>query len=230
MRPRLIDLCCGAGAVSIGYWVAGWDVLGVDIEDQPHYPFPFLKADALSVERMLPFFDAVHASPPCLRDTVMKHAKGAKGDAHPEMIIPMRAMLQRSGKPYTIENVMGANLINPVILQGSMFKLGAVLSTGERLQLERKRKFETNWPLTAPVDHPCDDEVIGVYGAHVRRRAASGGGRKTADFPGEDKPRLMREAMGIGSHWKMTMAEMSQAVPPAYTQHVGYSLRQFLGA
>lgn len=222
----LIDLFCGAGAVSLGYVSAGWTVLGVDIEEQPNYPFPFLRMDALDTARLLPLADAVHASPPCLRDTSMRHAPGAKGLEHPELIPQTRALLMASGKPYVLENVMGAELLTPVVLRGSMFNLGTRTADGTRFQLKRERKFETNWPLRTPQDFPCDDPVIGVYGGHVRLRAAKAGGRGTADFPGEDKKRLMREAMGID--YPQTMAEMSQAVPPAYTEQIGRQLMRYV--
>lgn len=229
-RPRLLDLFCGAGAVSIGYVEAGWEVVGVDIVDQPSYPFPFLRADALTTARLIPLFDAVHASPPCLRDTVLKHAKGAKGDEHPLLIPPTRALLQASGKPYVMENVMGAALVDPIVLCGSMFGLGATTSDGTRFHLERHRKFEVNWSLAAPCRCSHCKPVIGVYGAHVRNRGASAGGRGTRDFIGEDKPRLMREAMGIDARYGQTMAEMSQAVPPAYTAYIGRQLLAHLQA
>lgn len=233
-RPRLLDLFCGAGAVSIGYAQAGWDVVGVEIDPKVirRYPFPRLCADALSVGDLLDHFDAVHASPPCLRDTSMRHAKGAKGLAHPDLITPTLAMLrawgERTGKPWVVENVPEADL-GPefVMLNGFMFGLGATTADGTRFHLERERKFATNWPLEAP-PWARSEPIIGVYGGHVRNRSAAHGGRRTADFPGEDKPRLMREAMGIGAEWGQTMAEMSQAVPPAYTRHIGEQMLDWI--
>lgn len=210
----------------MGYFRAGWEVVGVDIEEQPNYPFPFIRMDALDCARLIPFFDAVHASPPCLRDTAMKYAPGAKGDSHPEVIGPTRDMLQASGKPYVIENVMPAKLVKPVVLNGFMFGLGATTSDGTRFHLERKRKFETNWPLIPPTGWEPRKPIIGVWGGHVRNRSAEHGGRKTRDFVGENKPRLMREAMGID--FPQSMNEMSQAVPPAYTEFVGARLMEYL--
>lgn len=226
-RPRILDLFCGAGMVADGLLAAGFDVIGVDIEDQPRYPAPFIRADALTIERLIPWADAVWASPPCLRYTVMKHAPGAKGDQHPDLVTPTRAMLRRSGKPYVIENVFAAQLIEPVVLNGFMFGLG--VTVGEtRFHLERKRKFETNWPLTA-LAFTRQKPVIGVYGGHARCRAASAGGRRSGDFPGvEDKTALMREAMGVGRY--LTGAEVSQGIPPAFAEYVGRRLVQHLQA
>lgn len=223
----MVDYCCGAGAVSIGYYEAGFDVIGCDIEPQPNYPFPFVRADGLEAEGLLAIADAAHASAPCLRDTAMRHAPGAKGDAHPLLIPGFRAMLKRSGKPYVMENVMGAEMENPIVFNGFMFKLGTNTSDGTRYHLERKRKIEANWPLMAPSFVPAKP-IIGVYGAHIRCRAAGAGGRGTRDFIGEDKPRLMREAMGIDPKYGFTMAEMSQMVPPAYTKEIGTQLLRYL--
>lgn len=221
-RPRILDLYCGAGLVADGLIAAGFDVFGVDIVAQPRYPGPFLKHDALSLdERLMRSFDAIWASPPCLRDTEMKHAPGAKGDQHPELIIPTRTLLHRIGLPFVIENVRKAKLIKPVVLNGFMFGLGVDVD-GVRYHLQRERKFETNWPLTAPA-FERKSPVIGVYGGHARCRSAKAGGRVSGDFPGvEDKTALMRAAMGVSR--LLTGNEVSQGVPPLYAEFVGKAL------
>lgn len=247
-RPLLIDLCCGAGAVSRGFAAAGFYVIGVDLDPKVgrRYRaagFPFLCADATSpeVEAMLDIADAVHASPPCLLATELhasarreEAAHGADLTEHPDLIKPIRAMLyrwedkrQNRGKPWSIENVTGADLRNPVTLNGYMFGLGTTTSQGVRYHLERERKFETNFPLEAPPFTKASP-VIGVYGGHVRDRSTKTGGRGTRDFVGEDKRRLMCEAMGIDDAWGQTMGEMSQAVPPAYAEHVGRAMMRVL--
>lgn len=218
----ILDLYCGAGLVADGLIRAGFAPHGVDNKPQRRYPGEFLLHDALTLEEdFLDRFRAIWASPPCLRDTAMKVAPGAKGDAHPDLITPTRAMLQRwaarTGGLWVIENVERAKLIDPVILCGSMFGLGVTVG-GRRFHLERHRKIETNWPLSAPrCSHKAP--VIGVYGGHPRCRAASAGGRGTVDFEGvEDKVALMREAMGVAR--PLTGAEVSQGVPPAYSRFV----------
>lgn len=223
---RILDLCCGAGMVADGLIAAGFTPTGVDIEPQPRYPGAFIRADVTSLDpRFVRSFDAIWASPPCLRDTAMRSAPGAKGDAHPLLIPPIRAMLQASGLPYVIENVSGAELLNPVVLCGSMFGLGFT-DRGVRHHLERHRKFETNWPLTAP--GPCAHRkpVIGVYGGHARRRAASAGGRGTHDVWEAGHNAAMAGAMGLGRY--LTCEELSQGIPPAYARWVGGGLMAHL--
>ena len=168
-------------------------------------------------------FDAIWASPPCQAHTDLKHAKNAK--QHLDLIPQTRAMLIRSGKPFVIENVMGAPLLNPVVLNGYMFGLGVTTSTGVRYHLERERQFETNWPLTVPT-WTKQSPVIGVYGGHVRNRSKEHGGRGTKDFVGEDRPALAHAAMGLER--RMTMNEISQGIPPAYATHIAVQLRRWI--
>ena len=220
-RPRLLDLFCCAGGAARGYADAGFDVLGVDVEPQPRYPFAFLRADVLALEpRFLAYFDAVHASPPCQGYTALRHAPGAKGA--PRLIAPVRALLQAAGRPWVIENVEEARveLRAPVLLCGSMFGLGA-----RGAQLLRHRLFETSFPLKppSPCAHDQERPVVGVYGGHARIRSSRFGGRTTRDDwgTGGHKP-VMSEAMG-GMPWA-TCAEMSEAIPPAFTAHIGRQL------
>jgi DNA (cytosine-5)-methyltransferase 1 len=225
--PLILDLFAGAGLVADGLIAAGCRVVGVDLHPMKSYPGPFIQADALTLDpRFIAMFDGIWASPPCLRDTAMRHAPGAKGVDHPELITPTRAMLKRSGLPYVIENVETAALHDPVVLCGSMFDLGVTVQ-GVRYHLKRHRKFEANFPVYPP--NPCAhaSPIIGVYGGHARVRAASAGGRGTADFVGvEDKTALMRAAMGVTR--PLTGAEVSQGVPPIYSRWIAILLRQHL--
>lgn len=210
-RPKALDLCCCAGGASMGLWRAGFDVVGVDIKPQPRYPFMFIQADALEVR--FQGFDFIWASPPCQAYTHMKHAPGAKGEANPMLIEPLRERLKASGVTWVIENVEGAPLTDPVTLCGSMFGLGA-----QGCQLQRHRLFESNFIIPQPACSHDDRPVIGVYGGHARRRAASAGGRGTRDVWEGGHKTAASEALGID--W-MTLSELSEAIPPAYSEHIG---------
>lgn len=228
MTPRILDLYCGAGLVHDGLVAAGWDVTGVDLHPQRRYPGPFIQADATALDlRFVRSFDAVWASPPCLRDTSLnasarreERAHSRPETAHPDLIKPTRRLLKASGLPYVIENVATAPLIDPVVLCGSMFGLGAG-DGGRRYHLERHRKFETNWELCPPA---CAHQkpVVGIYGGHARVRAASAGGRGTKEPWTRSGAEIMREAMGVTRF--LSVAEISQGIPPAYAEFVGRAL------
>lgn len=213
-RPRLLDLFCCAGGAGMGYHQAGFDVVGVDLSPQPRYPFGFIQMDALAVDqRFIRTFDAIHASPPCQGYTAMRHAPGAKGA--PRLIAEVRALLIASGLPWIIENVEEARseMRDPVMLCGSSFGLRS-----HGCELRRHRLFESNIALSTPGCQHGAGPVVGVYGGHARIRSARHGGRGTRDaWPNGHKP-VAAEAMGMD--WA-TLAEMSEAIPPAYTHHLG---------
>lgn len=203
---RLLDLFAGAGGASVGYYRAGFEVVGVDIKPQPNFPFAFVQSDALEwadFDR----FDLIHASPPCQAYSPLRHSPGA-GD-YPDLVLLTRNLLQAADVPYVIENVPGAPLLNPVTLCGSAFNL-----RHQDFELRRHRLFETSFPLIVP---PCDhrDPVLGVYGDLSKNRRPSTRGVKAGIADAE-------ALMGID--W-MTVDEMTEAVPPAYTQFIG---EQFL--
>jgi hypothetical protein len=143
----------------------------------------------------------------------LPRAPNAKGDAHRELIAPTRALLKRSGKPWVIENVPGAPLINPTKLCGSMFDL----RVPDGAALRRHRLFETSFPLAAPSRCRHQGPVIGVYGGHNRdRRRPSGlNHRSGSNRPWEHA--FIAMGVPIGS---MTLAELSEAIPPVYARHV----------
>lgn len=214
---RLLDLFCGVGGASAGYVRAGFEVVGVDLEPQPRYPWAFIQADALSLDqRFLRWFDAIHASPPCQFATTLRHAPGGK--EHSNLIPPTRKLLRASGRPYIIENVEPArpHLVSPVMLCGTMFDLGA-----QGCALHRHRLFESNIALAAPICAHGEGPVIGVYGGHARKRAAKHGGRGTRDEWIGGHSAAASEALGID--WA-TLDGLSQAIPPAYTEYLGRQL------
>ncbi len=212
MRPRALDLFCKAGGVSTGLHRAGFDVIGVDIEPQPRYPYEFHQADAMAFP--LDGFDFIWASPPCQGYTAMRHAPGAKGTA-PRLIHPVRNRLKMACGVWCIENVEEARseMRYPVTLCGSMFGLGA-----QGCRLQRHRLFESSFEFRQPLCKHDDRPVIGVYGGHSRRRAASAGGRGTKDVWIGGHKAAASEAMGID--W-MTLEELSEAIPPAYAEYIG---------
>ena len=217
MAPKLLDLFCCAGGASVGYSRAGFEVTGVDLQPQPRYPFEFIRANVLCLDPdWLASFDAIHASPPCQGYTSMRHAPGARGA--PRLIREVRRMLIATGRPYIIENVEEARveMRDPVRLCGTSFGLGA-----QGHELHRHRLFESNVALEGSLCSHTDKPVIGVYGGHARCRSAKHGGRTTRDVWEGGHKAAASEAMGID--W-MTLAEMSEGLPPVYTEFLGRQL------
>jgi DNA (cytosine-5)-methyltransferase 1 len=220
---RVLDLYAGCGGAGEGYTRAGFDVYGVDLTPQPRNASMVAQADALKLTpRFLRMFDLVHASPPCQAHTDLRNAPGAK--VHEDLIPATRALLQAAGVPYVMENVEGAPLVDPVVLCGSMFDLGADVG-GVRYQLQRHRLFEASFPIPQ-LECIHKRPVIGVYGGHCRCRSAKFGGRATRDFVGVDKVALAHEALGMWSGF--TLMELSQIVPPAFTQFIGKVFKAWL--
>jgi DNA (cytosine-5)-methyltransferase 1 len=218
VRPRLLDLFCGAGGAARGYQLAGFHVTGVDIRPQPRYVGDeFVQADAMTYP--LDGFDAIHASPPCQAYSLANNIH-QRGD-HPRLIEPTRERLLASGLPYVIENVPGAPLHHPYLLCGRAFGLG----------VKRHRLFETPIAMlvpSCPPGHPGD--WLLVFGHTVLERCKQSG-RTAKNGPilrrrhvGTD---LGRSAMGID--W-MNRDELSEAIPPAYTQFIGEQLLAHVGA
>lgn len=193
----------------MGYHRAGFDVVGVDVIDQPNYPFTFLRKDALRLDAaFLAGFDAIHASPPCQAYSDLA-ARNGNAHAWPKLIEPVRELLQSTGKPYVIENVEGAPLIDYIVLCGTMF---------DELRVLRHRLFETNFFVLAPPHgkHPkvhTHDKRKSHYGKTCEWRdyvQVTGGGNCTVA--------AAKDAMGID--W-MTKRELNEAIPPAYAEFVG---------
>lgn len=195
----------------MGYHRAGFDVVGIDINPQPNYPFHFVQGDALDFQLLVGTnYDLIHASPPCQAHSTLRHSPG--GGEYPDLVEPTRNLLDEVGRPYVIENVMGAPLIDPVKLCGSMFDL-----RWDAYELRRHRLFESTFPIPQP---PCNHlhPVLGVYGDLSKRRRKSTRGVKAGH---EDARQLM------GVDW-MTTKELVQAIPPAYTKYVGFVARNAL--
>lgn len=213
-RPKLLDLFCGAGGAAKGYHDAGFDIVGVDIDPQPNYPYPFQQADALAIlgfSTLLREFDAIHASPPCQGYSDLRHRTGRE---YPQLVEPVREGLVASGLPYVIENVEGAPLHDAIVLCGTMFP---------ELRVLRHRQFETNFYVDVPPHKP--HPLVFTYDKRKRHFGqldqdvsfvqVTGGGNCTLANA--------RDAMGID--W-MSKAEINESIPPAYTEYIGKFLME----
>lgn len=196
MKLRALDLFCCAGGASMGLHRAGFDVVGVDIRPQPHYPFEFHQDDAL--EYSLDGFDFIWASPPCQAHTL---AQRIRQNDHPDLIDPIRERLTASGAPYCIENVVGAPLVDPIELCGAMFGI----------RTYRHRLFECSFAVVQP-DHPEHTAPLRKMGRPVQDGEFM---HIVGNFSGAD---LAREIMGMS--WA-SRDELREAIPPAYAEFIG---------
>ena len=179
----------------MGYHRAGFEVVGVDIKPQKHYPFEFHQADALEYLAYHSWeFDAIHASPPCQRFSAMQHIHNNRQE-WPDFLTPTRDWLPEIGRPYVIENVVGSPLRVDLLLCGTMFGLRII----------RHRVFESNVPM------PLLVPVCNHTGVHDPWHKDGVGQREK-----------LSDAMGID--WPMTRPEVREAIPPAYTEWVGKQL------
>lgn len=223
MRPKLLDLFCKAGGCSMGYYKAGFDVEGVDIEAQPNYPFKFTQMDAIEYLKTqdLNKFDAIHASPPCQRNSRLKSLSSArngsyKAESYPDLIDPVRNLLDQIGKPYVIENVVGAPMSNAVTLCGTMFGL----------KVYRHRLFESNIHLWQPAHIPHNDRTPSAGGGVSPKGFISVCG--TGGVKGMKAQEIVEYwSWAMGIDW-MNRAELAQAIPPAYTEYIGQQLVDYL--
>lgn len=207
---RCLDLFCGAGGAGMGYHRAGFEVVGVDIKPQPHYPFEFHQADALEyLKEHGREFDFIHASPPCQAYSHLTPMENRVN--HARMIPAVRTLLVKVDRPYIIENVSGARreLKDAMMLCGSMFGL----------RTQRHRYFETSFFVTPPPGR-CDHSVLPLLVT-----TASQASRKKRFALGM-RPKTVKNApLAYGIDW-MTGMELSQAIPPAYTEFIGKQIIQ----
>lgn len=194
---RALDLFCGAGGAAMGLSRAGFEIIGVDIEEQPRFPFEFIRADACSYP--LDGFDLIWASPPCQRYSMYSRNTGTS-DRHPDLVATIRERLRSQRSPWIIENVVGAPLRDPTMLCGTMFGL----------RLLRHRLFETSFAISSLLPscaHLGDEIPVYGHGTPQWHRERCGNIGIAAK----------REAMGID--W-MNRDELSNAIPPVYSQWV----------
>jgi DNA (cytosine-5)-methyltransferase 1 len=218
-RPLLLDLFCGAGGAAMGYYRAGFDVIGVDIKPQPRYPFRFVQADALAPPFRLQDFDAIHASPPCQGYSALRHLPWLKDRKYPLLLEPVRAMLDASRRPWVIENVERAPL-GGIVLCGQSFGL----------PIYRHRRFASNFLLLAS-SHVMHNVVIG-HGRMVddRRKGSLNNGSAKGAWGNQSivtvaggQCRKDEAERALGIDW-MQKPELMQSIPPAYTEFIGKQL------
>ncbi|MGW1138588.1 DNA methylase [Streptomyces zhihengii] len=223
-RPLLLDLFSCAGGAGMGYRRAGFDVVGVDIAPRPNYPFTFHQGDALAylaaliTSGKIRRFAAVHASPPCQAGcalTVGTNASQGWGGTHLDLVPPTRTLLEQTGLPYVIEQPNGrAEIRKDLWLCGEMFSLGVL----------RHRNFELGgWTIEQPAHPKHRGRVRGYrhgrfYDGPYVAAYGSGGGKATVPE--------MQQAMGIG--WTDVREELTEAIPPAFSEHIGRALHATL--
>ena len=202
-KLKLLDLFCGAGGASLGYEQAGFHVTGVDILPQKNYKGEFIQYDALQyLIKFHHLYDVIHASPPCQAYSRASAPHRKNGKTYPDLISPLRDILLITEKPYIIENVRNAPLINPFILCGSMFNIPTY----------RHRLFESNVPIKIPF-HP----------KHIYKSQKYGRPKDTQNpmisyvghFSGVE---YVQQFTGLT--W-LTQKELAQSIPPQYTKYLG---------
>jgi len=209
-RPLLLDLFCCEGGAATGYHAAGFDVFGVDIDPQPLYPFKMWVGDALEFlrDKDLRVFDAIHASPPCQSYTTMSNRWGSD---ELELIDDVRDLLEATGKPWVIENVVGAKraMRSPLRLHGGQFGL----------DLYRPRLFESNVLLMAPPAASRPVDAVAVYG-----RKEDGRRLWTRKDGTELRAASLEQARDAMEMPWASWNGCREAIPPAYTKFIGEQL------
>lgn len=202
-RPRLLDLFCGAGGAAMGYHRAGFDVVGVDINPQPRYPFEFHQADAMTYP--LDGFDVIHASPLWYRFTALCKSRGFRAN-DPDDVTPIYERLKASGKPFVVESGT----------LGPLKDVHLFCGPAHGLEVIRHMFFASNMSLNAPA---CACVHGGAAkGLYVAYKGSYGKGRIN---PPRRSRREWKEAAELS---RMTWQEAHLAVPPAYTQFIGEQL------
>ena len=179
-KPLLYDVFCGAGGAAKGYMDAGFRVVGVDILPQPHYCGDgFIEADAIEflaacVRGDMPPADVLHASPPCQGYSIMRNLPWLRDREYPLLILPTMILLEQIGRPYILENVMGARHGAPGLrkrgLEAHGLQAGWLCGGMFGRPFYRHRLFATNWSWLAP-GHPKHEHVIrpsGSFGSRAR--------------------------------------------------------------
>jgi len=218
MEYVIADTYCKAGGAGMGYHMAGFKVVGIDIEPQPNYPFEFIQCDAIEfINKHRKDFDAWHASPPCQKFTTLSYTHKKKGKSYINKIPETREALIKTGRPYVMENVPQAPLRKDIVLMGHMFGLKVL----------RKRIFETSFFILQPGIPPKIGSVNeGDYCQVIGKGQLKGSKGKRFKHAKENVLETWKYAMGID--WMKTNEELAESIPPLYTEYIGKQLIDYL--
>jgi hypothetical protein len=211
---RLLDLFCCQGGASMGYHRAGFEVVGVDINPQPRYPFEFHQADAIEyVKAHGHKFDVIHASPPCQHDCTLTAGTNAGRFEYPDLLLATREVLLATGRPYVIEQPPGKatkKMCVCLTLCGEMFGLSVI----------RHRNFEIAGATVEQL-------------THIKHRGRVAGMRHGQWFEGPyfavygqggGKGSIAQWQQAMGIDWISDRRGLAEAIPPAYTEYIGKQL------
>lgn len=207
---RLLDAYCNIGGAGMGYHRAGFEVVGVDIHPKERYPFEFHQGDAVEfIKEHGHEFDAIHGSPPCQRFSTIT----PDGDSHPDLVDATREAMVATGLPWVLENVMNAPLRRDLMLCGEMFGLRVI----------RHRKFELSFPMEQPKHRPHKGKAR-ASGRRARGTYSTEGYYESVYGTGSDKGTTAAWQAAMGIDWTDSRKELAEAIPPAYTHHIGLQL------
>lgn len=208
---KALDLFCGVGGVSVGLFNAGFEVVGVDVEEQDNYPFEFIQKSVFDLDQgFMKSFDLIHASPPCQGYIWTNQKK----EGYLRLIEPVRELLEKVGKPYIIENVQGAPIRKDLMLCGEMFGLKVL----------RHRIFEIHGFHVAQLKHVLHKGLMGL-GDYVGCYGGSKGNGNTRAKYGNPNPSFLQQKQAMQIFWAKKDQELFNAIPPKYYEYIG---KQFL--
>lgn len=225
-KPIILDLYCGAGGAGEGYERAGFDVVGVDKYPQPNYPYKFIQADAIEYLEYCHYsghkYSAIHASPPCQDYTPSTAQFKAKGKKYVNLIPQTRNWLNTLALPSIIENVPQADIRPDIVLRGDMLGLKVIKTR----HFELLNWFALNPMMPQKIGKVISGEFVCIYGKASYKKV---GNQEKGIKPKWSKDTIRETwqyAMGINHH--MTDVEISESIPPAYTEYIGKLLMERL--
>lgn len=207
----------------MGYYQAAQDlgidieITGIDIEEQPNYPFNFIRANAIDYMALHgDIYTHIHASPPCQKYSQSTAQFRKEGKVYTDILTDITELIIKSGKPGVIENVTNSPVRPDIVLRGDMFGLRVL----------RKRHFQLeNWFMMCPmlpkkIGTVSDKDYITVIG----KGSWSNSKKDRRHKPAWAKDMTIKQARGyaMGIDWMKDDYEFSEAIPPAYTRYIGY--------